>query len=576
MNRSTGEWNVHDKVNRGKEKKSRKQKAANFVIQGSILAIAGILVRIIGMLYRMPLNDIIGKQGNGYYTSAFNVYNILLILSSYSMPVAVSKMISARIARGEYRNCSRILKAALIYATVVGGVAAVVLWFGADAFAELIKMPSSSYALKTLVPTIWIMAYLGVLRGYFQGTGTMVPTAVSQILEQVINAVVSVVAAGLLFNIGASMNVAQGAKDYSYALGAAGGTIGTGAGALTALVYFIILTLSKGRDMRAQTRKDVSGRVESYRHLVRILTITVLPIVISSGIYNCSNVVDNYLFGQGMSELGYMEDTIATSLGALGQYQILFNIPVAVSNALSTSLIPSLTRAVECRKRKEKLERIAASIRFSLLIAIPAAVGITVLAKPVCNLLFASEDNTMLIRLSMVGSLAVVFYSLSTVTNAILQGLNRLDVPIRHAVAALAVHVAVLEVFLMVFKMGIYSVVFANIVFALVMCLLNGHAIARFVRYRQEYKKTVFLPSLCSVIMGAAAYGVYRGVYALLPSSMLSGRLGMAIVVMPSVAVAIIVYALLLVKLRAVDEEELRGMPGGRKLVGILKRTHLL
>ena len=110
----------------------KKNKAANFVIQGSILAMAGILVRIIGMLYRMPLNDIIGKQGNGYYTSAYNVYNILLILSSYSMPVAISKMISARIAKGEYENCRRILKAGLFYATVTGGLAAVVLWFGSD------------------------------------------------------------------------------------------------------------------------------------------------------------------------------------------------------------------------------------------------------------------------------------------------------------------------------------------------------------------------------------------------------------------------------------------------------------
>ena len=546
------------------------------MIQGSILAMAGILVRIIGMLYRMPLNDIIGKQGNGYYTSAFNVYNILLILSSYSMPVAVSKMIAARIARGEYRNCSRILKAALIYATVVGGVAAAVLWFGADLFADLIRTPFSRYALKTLAPTIWVMAYLGVLRGYFQGTGTMVPTAVSQILEQIINAIVSVVAAGILFNVGVSMNAAQGAKDYAYALGAAGGTIGTGAGALTALVYFMILTCSRGQKMRRLARKDVSGRTESYGHLVHILTITVLPIVVSSGIYNCSNVVDNYLFGQGMYKLGYLEDSIATYWGVLGQYQLLFNIPVAVSNALSSSLIPSLTRAVANRNRKEKLERIATAIRFSLLIAIPAAVGITVLAKPVCNLLFISEDNTMLIRLSMVGSLAVVFYSLSTVTNAILQGLGRLDVPIRHAVAALVVHVAVLEVFLLVLKMGIYSVVFANIIFAFVMCLLNGHAIAKYVRYRQEYKKTILLPTLCSLIMGAAAYGVYRLVYDMLPPSMMKGRLGMAAVVLPSVAVAIVVYALLLVRLKAVDEEELMAMPGGRRLVRLLRKTHLL
>ena len=373
-----------------------------------------------------------------------------LILSSYSMPVAVSKMISARLARGEHRNCSRILKAALIYATAVGGIAALVLWFGADLFAELIKTPFSRYALKTLAPTIWIMAYLGVLRGYFQGTGTMVPTAVSQILEQIVNAVVSVVAAGILFGVGTSINAVQGAKEYSYALGAAGGTIGTGAGALTAFLFFICLTASKGRERRQMAREDVSGRTESYRRIFYVLTITVLPIVISSGIYNCSNVVDNYLFGQGMDKLGYLEDSIATCWGVLGQYQLLFNIPVAVSNALSSSLIPSLTRAVANRNRREKLERIAASIRFSLLIAIPAAVGITVLAKPVCNLLFISEDNTMLIRLSMAGSLAVVFYSLSTVTNAILQGLNHMDVPIRHAVIALVIHVAALEVFLMV------------------------------------------------------------------------------------------------------------------------------
>ena len=177
------------------EKKAKR--AADFVIQGSILAMAGILVRIIGMLYRMPLNDIIGKQGNGYYTSAYNVYNILLILSSYSMPVAISKMISSRLARGEYENCRRILKAGLIYATIAGGIAGCALWFGADLFADLMKTPFSSYALKTLAPTIWIMAYLGVLRGYFQGTGTMVPTALSQIMEQVVNAIVSVVAAGI-------------------------------------------------------------------------------------------------------------------------------------------------------------------------------------------------------------------------------------------------------------------------------------------------------------------------------------------------------------------------------------------
>lgn len=559
-------------------------RAANFVVQGSILAAAGILVRIIGMLYRMPLNDIIGKQGNGYYTSAYNVYNILLILSSYSMPVAVSKMISSRLARGEYHNCRRILKAGLVYATAVGGIAAAVLWFGADLFAELIKTPMSRYALKTLAPTIWIMAYLGVLRGYFQGMGTMVPTALSQILEQIVNAVVSVVAAGLLFQRGLAMNAASGAEDYSYALGAAGGTIGTGAGALTALLFFILLTVSAGnralvsvKPKKAGTRQGTGRRrKESYGRLLYLLTITVLPIVISSGVYNCSNVVDNYLFGQGMDKLGYGADDIAIFWGALGQYQLLFNIPVAVSNALSSSLIPSLTRAVSRGDKKQTRAKIASSIRFSMLIAIPAAVGITALAEPVCNLLFVSEDNSLLIRLSMAGSLAVVFYSLSTVTNAILQGLNRMDLPIRHSAAALVIHVAVLEALLLGLKLGIYSVVLANIVFALVMCLLNARSIARTARYRQEIKKTFVLPSVCSLLMGVAAYGVYRGLAALFPAGMLRGRLGMALLVVPSVAAAMAVYGVLLVKLGAVNEEELKEMPMGTRLTRVFKKLRLL
>ncbi len=143
---------------------------------------AGIMVRLIGLVYRIPLIGIIGDEGNGYYTSAFSIYSILLIVSSYSLPTAVSKMVSAKIAKGQYRNSVRIYKASLVYAAVVGGIAAGLMWFGADAFAGAMKMPYSSYALRTLAPTIWIMAFLGVLRGYFQGTGTMVPTAVSQIL----------------------------------------------------------------------------------------------------------------------------------------------------------------------------------------------------------------------------------------------------------------------------------------------------------------------------------------------------------------------------------------------------------
>ena len=323
---------------------------------------------------------------------------------------------------------------------------------------------------------------------------------------------------------------------------------------------------------------DGSGRAkaESYGRLMYVLTITVLPIIVSSAVYNCSNVVDNFLFGQGMDRLGYTGEEIAVFWGALGQYQLLFNIPVAVSNALSSSLIPSLTRAVSSGNQEETNQRIAAAVRFSMLIAIPAAVGIGVLAEPVSNLLFAGEDNSLLIRLTMAGALAVVFFSLSTVTNAVLQGLNRLDVPVRHAFLSLAVHIILVEVFLMIFHMGIFSVVFANILFAFMMCLLNGRSIARYAGYRQEYKKTVILPFVCSLLMGAAAWSIYKGLVFLCPALLSGGRLGMAVLVFPPVAVSMAVYGVLLVKLKAINEKELKEMPMGTRLVRLCKRVRLM
>lgn len=319
-----------------KEQPARKKTGANFIVQGSILAAAGIIVRLIGMFYRIPLANYIGDEGNGYYSAAYNIYSILLILSSYSMPVAVSKMVSARLAKRQNRNSLRILKAALFYATIAGGLGFCVLWFGADFFAgHIIKMPFSAYALRVLAPTIWIMAYLGVLRGFFQGHSTMVPTAVSQIFEQIVNAVVSLLAAKTLFDVGVQSNLVYQSTEYSYAFGAAGGALGTGAGALTALLLFIVLLFLRLPAMRRRARRESASQVESYGTITSILFFTVVPIIISSTLYNSSTVIDNTLFGQVMSSLG-KENEIASQWGIYsGKYHLLFNIPVAVANYCS-------------------------------------------------------------------------------------------------------------------------------------------------------------------------------------------------------------------------------------------------
>ena len=545
-----------------------KKAGSNFIIQGSILAIAGIIVRLIGMLYRIPLANYIGDEGNGYYSAAYNIYSIMLILSSYSLPVAVSKMVSARLARGQYRNARKILRAALFYATIVGGVGFCALWFGSGFFAEhVIKMPYSAYALKVLAPTVWIMAYLGVLRGFFQGHSTMVPTAVSQIFEQIVNAVISLLAAKSLFDLGVKSNLVYGSTEYSYAFGAAGGALGTGAGALTALILFVGLYLMYRPKMKRRIRKEQGTSAESYGIITSTLFLTVVPIIVSSSLYNSSTVIDNVLFGQIMTGLGEAKQ-IASQWGIYsGKYHLLFNIPVAVANSLSSSLIPALSRAVAEKDRKQTLNRIASAIRFSMIIAIPSAVGLAVLAAPISNLLFPGRDNTDLIKMTCYGSSAVVVYSLSTVTNAVLQGINRMKTPIRNAGISLVLHTVILFVMLRYLHMGIYGVLYANILFALFICILNARAIARFKRYRQEVKKTFLIPMVASAVMGAAAFGVYRAAYSIFGNLISTGI---------SVLVAVAVYFVLLILLKGVDAQELRSMPGGTRLSGLARKLHLV
>ena len=183
--------------------KNKSETGKNFLVQGSILAIAGVITKIIGAVYRIPLVNILGDKGMGYYGVAFQIYAIALTLTSYSLPLAVSKLVSARLATGQYKNAYRVFRGAMTFAIAAGGIVGAIIFFGADFIASnLMAMKMSALALRVLAPCILIVAILGVFRGFFQGNGSMIPTAVSQIIEQIVNAVVSVVGAYMLLKVG--------------------------------------------------------------------------------------------------------------------------------------------------------------------------------------------------------------------------------------------------------------------------------------------------------------------------------------------------------------------------------------
>lgn len=537
-------------------------------MQGMILASASILVRIIGLIYRIPLTNIIGDEGNGLYGYAFEVYNIALLLSSYSLPLAVSKLVSARANNGERTNGYRVFKLALILSIIIGAIVGLLVFFGSDFIAgTIMKAPMSAYALRVLAPCLFIVAILGVMRGYCQGIGTTIPTASSQVIEQIINAIVSVVAASYFLKLGLEIAQTEGNDLYTAAYGAAGGTMGTVMGAFAALLFMIFVMVSYRKVIHRQMRRERDVVEEPYSDIFKVLALTAVPVILSTAIYNINSILDQGIYNNIMLLQGFTEEEYVTLWGMYsGKYRVLQNVPISIANAFATSVIPSLTIAVVAKNWKEVHQKIGLAIRLSMLIAMPSFIGFLIFAQPILNLLF-SDDNTISANIMMMGAVAIIFYCLSTISNGLLQGLNKMTAPIKNAAISLVLHLVVLIVLLMVFKLHIYSVVISSAVFAFSMCILNARDIRKYADYDQEFMKTFVLPLLSAVIMGVVSYAIYYGVQLLV---------GQKIGVIIAIMVAILVYGIALVKTGALPEEDIYDFPKGNKMVQLFRKFRLL
>ena len=549
---------------------TRKKNSSNLLVQGSILAMASIVSRIIGLIYRIPLTAIIGDVGNDYYGCAFEIYNILLIISSYSLPLAVSKLVSAGVTKGRKKNVYRILKCAFLFALISGAAAGCILFFGAEFItANIMKTPYSVFAVKVLAPTLLVVAILGVIRGYFQGLGTMMPSAVSQVLEQIVNAVVSVWAAYVLFSYGAKVGAILGNPDnYAAAYGAMGGTIGTGAGAVVALLFVGFVYLIYMRVYKQQMKRSREREVDSYRYTFHILIMTVIPVLLSTTIYNCSSIIDQILFKHIANAQGYDAGQISIWWGKYsGKYRTLINVPISIASALAASSVPSLTAAFSEGKDKLVRTQMQSAIHYIMVIAFPCTVGMAVLASPILQLLF-QDDSKLAAQMLQVGAVSILFFSLSTLSNGLLQGVNRMKEPVKNAVIALAAHLVLLCVMMYQLKWNIYAVIYANAAFGLFMCLLNAHSIKKYSGYRQELKKTFVIPLAASAGMGVVVWLLYF----LLEKAFHNNIVG----TIAGILVGAFVYFALLLLLRGMDEEDLSKFPKGDVLIRLAHKLHLL
>lgn len=546
----------------------QKKKENSFLIQGIILAGAGIITRLIGIAYRIPVNNILGDEGQGFYGCAFSIYNIALLLTSYSLPLAVSKLVSARVSKGEHKNAHRLLKGALFFALLVGSIVGIFVFAFSDFIAgNIMSLQLSAYALKVLAPGLLIVAVMGVFRGYFQGMGTMIPTAVSQILEQIVNAIVSIIGASYLLEMGKKVAEYKVNPSISYAYGAAGGTLGTVSGAFVGLLFLLILMRMYYPTMKRQNLQDQTTAMESYRQVYSVLFLTIAPVLLSTAIYNINDTLDQGIFSSIMVAQGHSQKETAEFLGMFtGKYNTLIHIPLAVANALGASMVPSLTATVTSGTMKEVRKKISMVIRVVMLIAIPSCIAFIAMPHQILSLLYVGNIEVPA-KMLRIGAITVVFYCLSTITNSILQGLNKMSTPVKHGAISLGVHLVAVFLMLGVFKWEIYALVAGNIVFSLCMCILNGRALKKACGYKQELKKTFLIPLGAAVVMGIMIMISWNGLTLFMPDK---------VVTLFTILLAAITYLFALLKMGGLNANEILAFPKGTTLLKVLKKIRLI
>ena len=542
----------------------------NFLAQGTILVIASFVAKAIGMIYRIPLTHILGDDGNGYYSTANEIYTIILMISSFSLPLAVSRLVAEREYAGEVKNSYRVLICSLRFAAVTGGILSILTFLLGGVITKYVMgVELASYALRVLAPAIFLFALTGVLRGFFQGHGTMVPTAVSQIIEQIINAIVSVAGAYVMLQYGLKLGEKKGDAELGTALAAAGGTFGTVASVGVALLFMIVIYLGYRNGFKRRMKKDKTRRRESDRAIYRAITYTILPIVLSTLVYNISTIIDQGVFNHILAGMGFTQKQYATVWGIYsGKFRVLMNVPLSIASCLAPSVVPALTEAMANNDLREAGLRTRDTIRYTMVFTIPCAVGMAALARPIMMMLYGNNDSLALAAgIMQSGALLTVLLALSTLTTGILQGLGEMQAPLVHAATAVAIHLGFLVLFVVKFKWNIYGVVYANIIFGLIICLLNARSIRKKLHYRQEIKKTFLVPVIAAGVMGIAAYLVHR-VFNLFAGNTISTIL--------AVYVGAVVYGICLVKLGGILEREIRRLPKGDLLADLLIRLNIL
>lgn len=532
----------------------------DFLKGAAILGIAGFLVKILGAIYRVPLGNMIGDTGMGYYQTAYPLYTLMFAISTAGLPIAIAKLVSEKRAIGDYRGAQRVFKVAFIGLIMGGILTSAFIFIGAKFIVDKLGNSNAYYAMIALAPALLFTPVMSAFRGYFQGRQDMTPTALSQIIEQFSRVSVGLILVTLFLRFDKGLPMAAG-----------GASFGASAGALLGTITILYIYSKRKKKIRREIRKSPRFKRESTKKIIKNILAISIPITIGASIIPLFGTIDVAIVMRRLQSIGYTEIEASGLYGQLtGMAQTLINFPQVFSVAIAASLVPAISTAFAKRDYREIKKTATSGVRVTLLIGLPAGVGLFILATPIIKLLYFGnplEVQESAGQILKVLSFSVIFLTLVQSLTAILQGIGKPFIPVRNLFVGVLVKVVVVYILTGIPAINIKGAAISTIIAYIIAATLNFIAVQRYTKIRFNILNMIIKPIMSVTVMAFIVWITYNTTYTII---------GNKLATVISIALGGLSYGLALLKTGTITSRDFDLIPGGAKLSIKLKRIGLL
>ncbi len=523
-----------------------------------IILFSQILVKLLGMAYRLVITNIegFGDMGTGYYNVGFQIYTLLLAISSIGIPNAISKMVSERCALDDYKGAHKIFKTALKLFAGIGLACSAVLFFGAGFISHsIVKVDGAKYTLMSLAPSIFFVCISSVIRGYFVGLKNMKATSTSQVLEQFFKSTLTIAIVWALVG-------------YSPEIMSAGANLATSIATVISFGYLFVFYKRRKKGIIADIEKSMGEELsKSTVNMMKSILMISIPISLGSIISAVNRVIDTATITRGIEtavSLGLetyngnsAADEAVRLAGLLSKSDVLINLPLALNIAFSTVLVPSISGALAVGNKREASEKVSYSFLISILLILPCTVGYIVLAQPIYGLLYPNASlGASLLQLSAV---ALIFTALNQTISGSLQGLGKVYVPATGLFCGCVAKIILNITLIKIPAINIYGAAISSIVCQVISFIICFTVLSLNLKISIGFKKYILKPLTANVLMGAVAYFVFKGIHILSHSNTIS--------VCTAILAAVVVYAAMVLYMKILSREDILMLPAGGKIL---------